>query len=98
MPAQYISRLQGTHRIRSIGHKAAKLRFLADRGFPTPAAYVCNWEAHACHVQGDEEIAAVLGEAARRRGPEAWAQARAEVGIAMASGAARLPSSCRLAL
>lgn len=29
----------------------------------------------------DEEIAAVLGEAARRLGPEAWAQALAEFGI-----------------
>ena len=60
MPHEYIFSLQETNRILSMGNKAENLRFLADKGFPTPVTYVCTWDAHARYVQDDVQIVEAL--------------------------------------
>ncbi len=60
MPADYILRLQDTKRIETIGNKAEKLRFLADKGFSTPVTYVCTWAAHEGYLRDDVQAAIAL--------------------------------------
>jgi phosphohistidine swiveling domain-containing protein len=60
MPDGYIFSLEETDRIQGIGNKAKNLRFLANKGFPTPVTYVCTWDAHARYVQDDVQIVEAL--------------------------------------
>jgi phosphoenolpyruvate synthase/pyruvate phosphate dikinase len=60
MPVEYVYPLPETHRIQKIGAKAKNLRFLVDTGFPTPATYVCTWDAYAAYVQDDAQIVEAL--------------------------------------
>jgi len=57
---EYIFALENTERIQSIGNKAENLRFLAEKGFSTPATYVCTWDAYARYVQDDVRIVEAL--------------------------------------
>ena len=60
MPHEYIFSLQETNRIPSMGNKAEHLRFLAEKGFPTPVTHVCTWDAQARYVQDDVQIVEAL--------------------------------------
>jgi len=60
MSHEYIFSLQETNRIPSMGNKAENLRFLAEKGFPTPVTYVCTWDAYARYVQDDVQIIEAL--------------------------------------
>jgi pyruvate,water dikinase len=52
--------LQRVRRPRAIGNKAENLRFLMERGFRTPAAYVCTWDAYLRYLEDRQELIADL--------------------------------------
>jgi len=87
MPEEYIVAFGETRQVHNAGAKAEKLRFLADKGFPIPVTYVCNWDAHARYIQDDVQIVDVLKTelAARLDGQKAYAvrsSANVEDGVA----------------
>jgi pyruvate,water dikinase len=57
---KYVFALEDTKRVQSIGNKAENLRFLAEKGFPTPTTYVCTWDAYARYLQDDVQIVEAL--------------------------------------
>lgn len=60
MTSQYIFPLHEINRPYNMGNKARNLRFLADKGFPAPATYVCTWDAHARYLLNDAQILEAL--------------------------------------
>ncbi|MGD8472790.1 MAG: PEP/pyruvate-binding domain-containing protein [Anaerolineae bacterium] len=60
MPKRCLTRLQDIHEPRRIGHKAENLRFLAKKGFPTPATYVCTWDSYDAYAHGDRQVLDLL--------------------------------------
>jgi pyruvate,water dikinase len=53
---KYVFALEDTKQVQSIGNKAENLRFLAEKGFPTPTTYVCTWDAYTRYLQDDVQI------------------------------------------
>jgi phosphohistidine swiveling domain-containing protein len=56
MARRYVFDLQGTRLPKRIGSKAARLRWLSKRGFRTPPAFVCTWDAYARYLKDHPEI------------------------------------------
>jgi len=63
---KYIYPLDRFHLPLSAGSKALNLRRLMKLGMRTPVTYICDWEAHHRHLEGDENLAAVLKDELKR--------------------------------
>ena len=82
MPEEYIFSLRESSRIQSIGNKAKSLRFLADKGFPTPLTYVCTWDAYVRYAQGDVQVIEDLGaELAAKIDSQKWYAVRSSANL-----------------
>jgi phosphohistidine swiveling domain-containing protein len=60
MMGRYIFSLEDTKGIQSIGSKAENLRFLAEKGFATPATHVCTWDAYTRYLQDNVQLVEAL--------------------------------------
>lgn len=56
----FVFDLMAQRRPRGIGNKAENLRFLMKRGFQTPAAYVCTWDAYLHYLEDRQDLIAGL--------------------------------------
>jgi pyruvate,water dikinase len=60
MQTDYVFVLEATQGIETIGTKASNLRFLAEKGFRTPATYVCTWDAYTAYLEDDARVVEAL--------------------------------------
>ena len=60
MTKRCLTRLQDIHEPGRIGNKAENLRFLAEKGFPTPATYVCTWDTYDAYAHGERQVLDLL--------------------------------------
>ncbi len=56
MDTRYVFELVDPHLPKTIGNKAKNLRFLMEKGFPVPVAYVCTWNAYLRYLADDVEL------------------------------------------
>jgi pyruvate,water dikinase len=60
MFTRYIIDLRTDGTPRGIGNKAERIQFLMNRGFRTPATFVCTWDAYLQYLEDHQDLVAAL--------------------------------------